>query len=168
MGCHLSSLFRHTVYWHSTHIHKPEAQRVLQKKRQWWRKSEGGYIDEALGLLFSLLISLNLLIPILKPATLQCCHLLCVAPRQIKQSFIPLPFKHHGIQRSSISVAFPFHPYLVPDAQWKLGHLEYYSYILLHAHTTTTTRPFLPIASQQSGLDSGGISRNVQSGLKPI
>ena len=112
-GCNLSWLFfhRHTVCWHThthTHTHTPQAQAAsaAAKETEWGRKSEGGYIDEARGLLFSLLISLNLLIPILKPATLQCCRLLCVAPSQIKLSFIPVPFKHRGIHRSSISTAF--------------------------------------------------------------
>lgn len=68
-------------------------------------RCEVGYIDEARELLFSLLISLNLLIPILKPVTMQCFHLLCGAPRQIKLSFILLPFKHNCIQWSSISSA---------------------------------------------------------------
>lgn len=85
--------------------HTDQTASAAAKETEWWRKSEGGYKDEARGLLFSLLISLNLLIPILKPATLQCWHLLCVAPSQIKQSFILLPFKHHGIQQSSISSA---------------------------------------------------------------
>lgn len=60
-------------------------------------EGRGSYIDEARGLLFSLLISLNLLIPILKPATLQCWRLLCVVPSLIKLSFIPVPFKHRSI-----------------------------------------------------------------------
>lgn len=91
----------------ANHIHTIGAQSTAAKETEGRRKSEGGYIDEAWGLLFSLLISLNLLIPILKPATLQCWHLLCVAQSQIKLSFIPAPFKHHGIHRSSISSAFP-------------------------------------------------------------
>lgn len=99
---------RHTVlYTLTNHTHNIGAPSAAAKKTEGGRKSEGGYIDEARGLLFSLLISLNLLIPILKPATLQCWRLLCVAPSQIKLSFIPVPFKHHGIHRSSISFAFP-------------------------------------------------------------
>lgn len=97
------------------------------KETEGERKSKGGYIDEATGLLFSLLISLNLLIPILKPATLQCWCLLCVAPSQIKLSFIPVLFKHSGIHQSSLSFAFPsprfLRPYLFPEALCKLCHL---------------------------------------------
>lgn len=89
-----------------THTHHRRTKRCSRRDRG-REKREGGYIDEARGLLFSLLISLNLLIPILKPATLQCWRPLCVAPSQIKLSFIPVPFKHHGIHRSSISFAFP-------------------------------------------------------------
>ena len=73
------------------------------------RKREGSYLDEARGLLFSFLISLNLLIPILKAATLQCWCLLCVAPSQIKPSCVSVPFKDHSVLRSSISFAFPPH-----------------------------------------------------------
>ncbi len=114
----MSSLLqtRCTVYVNThththTHTHhrrtKCCSRRDRERETERGRQREGGYIDEARGLLFSLLISLNLLIPILKPATLQCCRLLCVAPSQIKLSFIPVPFKHHGIHRSSISFAFP-------------------------------------------------------------
>lgn len=98
--------FPGTLYMLAKLTHTDHRRSKCCSKKRWWRKSEGGYIDEARGLLFSLLISLNLLIPILKPATLQRWHLLCVAPSQIKQSFITLPFKRHGIQRSSISFAF--------------------------------------------------------------
>lgn len=86
-----------------THTHTIDAQSTAAKEMEGGRKSEGGYIDEAWRLLFSLLISLNLLIPILKPTTLQCWRLLCVAPSQIKLSFMPALFKDH----SSISSAFP-------------------------------------------------------------
>lgn len=100
---------RHTVlYTLANRTHTPLAHKTAAaKKAEGGRRSKGGYVDEARGLLFSLLISLNLLIPILKPATLQCWFLLCVAPSQIKLSFIPVPFKHHGIHRSSISFASP-------------------------------------------------------------
>lgn len=50
------------------------------------RKQQSGYTDEARGLLFSLLISLNLLIPILKAATLQRRLLLCVALKPDKST----------------------------------------------------------------------------------
>lgn len=55
--------------------HRPQAQRGLQQSRQRQGKSEGGYTDDAGGLLFSLLISSNLLIPILKP-----CHVVLLPP----------------------------------------------------------------------------------------
>lgn len=101
---------RHTVYVGKPHTHTIDVQSSTAKETEGGRKSKGGYIDEARGLLFSLLISLNLLIPILKPATLQCWCLLCVAPSQIKLSFIPVLFKHSGIHQSSLSFAFP--PYV--------------------------------------------------------
>lgn len=126
-GGNLSSLFPDTPRTLANRTHTADAQSTAAKETDGGSESEGGYRDEARGLLFSLLISLNLLIPILKPATSQRCRLLCVAPSQIKLSFIPVPFKHYGIHRSSISFAFPSprlrRPYLFPDALCKLGHL---------------------------------------------
>lgn len=55
--------------------HRPQVQRGLLRSRQRQRESEGGYTDDAWGLLFSLLISSNLLIPILKP-----CHVVPLPP----------------------------------------------------------------------------------------
>lgn len=80
------------LYMFANHAHAIGTQNTAgeKKRRRKGKKNEGGYIDEARGLLFSWLISLNLLIPILKLATFWL--LLCAAPSQIKRGFIPVPF----------------------------------------------------------------------------
>lgn len=128
---------------HAVYVGKPHA--LWQSKRRREEESKSASVDEARGLLFSLLISLNLLIPILKLATLHCCCLLCVAPSQIKLRFIPVPFKHGGIHRSTFSSAPPplryRRPYLLPDALCKRGHLRLLGWTQFRA-CITITRPF--------------------------
>lgn len=125
LGSNLSSLFKtHCIYWQTTHT--IDVQSSAAKETERGRKSKGGYIDEARGLLFSLLISLNLLIPILKPATLQCWCLLCVAPSQIKLLY-SCAFQTQWHSPEEFELCFPSlryrRPYLFPDALCKLGHL---------------------------------------------
>lgn len=88
-----------------THIQTIGAASAAAAETAWWRKSEGDYIDEAGGFLFSLLISLNLLIPIFKT-----CHVALLAPfvscpKPDKTKLHSVAF-HHRIQQSGISSAF--------------------------------------------------------------
>lgn len=86
--------------------HRPPAQRGLQRSRQRQRKSEGGCTDDAGGLLFSLLISSNLLIPILKPGYVVPLPPFMCRPELDKTQLYFTAFQPPAVHWSSISVAF--------------------------------------------------------------
>lgn len=86
--------------------HRPPAQRGLQRSRQRQRKSEGGCTDDAGGLLFSLLISSNLLIPILKPCYVVPLPPFMCRPELDKTQLYFTAFQPPAVHWSSISVAF--------------------------------------------------------------
>lgn len=86
--------------------HRPPAQRGLQRSRQRRGKREGGYSDNAGGLLFSLLISSNLLIPILKPRHVVPPPPFMCRPERDKTRLYFTAFQPPAVHWSSISFAF--------------------------------------------------------------
>lgn len=113
--------------------HRPQAQRGLPRSRQRQGKHEGGYTDDAGGLLFSLLISSNLLIPILKP-----CHVVLLPPfmcrpKRDKTRLYFTAFQPPAVHWSSISFAFT----LSVHGQKKLSLLQHHGHMLLHAHANS-------------------------------